>query len=166
MHSFNFDSPCFCKRYLAHVEDSCEIFLDFLALVGFAQQVKRFIEAYRCRLKTFTFFSKLSLSLFTFVCISPYTASASHGMFRSCGGRERPVVNTWRRLSGRFKSHSPPMKSRFEVLNSVCPLFRSHQCVAPGIFVFRRWKVVLPEEEHWRNVVPVSHEHGNCEFPE
>ena len=156
----------FVKCICTHVEDRCEIFLDFLALVGFAQQVKRFIEAYRCRLKTFTFFSKLSLSLFTFVCISPYTASASHGRFRSCGGLERPVVNTWRRLSGRFKSHSPPMKSRFEVLNSVCPLFRSHQCVAPGIFVFRGWKVGLPEEEHWRNVVPVSHEHGNCEFPD
>ena len=164
------------------MEDRCEIFLDFLALVGFAQQVKRFIEAHCCSLKTFTltfhfhfktftfnfhFRLKLSLSIFTFVCISPYTASASHGRFRSCGGRERPVVNTWRRLSGWFKSHSPPMKSRFEVLNSVCPLFRSHQCVAPGIFEdFRRWKVVLPEEEHWRNVVPVSHEYGNCEFPD
>ena len=30
----------------------------------------------------------------------------------------------------------------------------------------RRWKVGLPEEENWRNVVPVSHEHGNCELPE
>ena len=53
------------------MEDRCEIFLDFLALVGLAQQVKRFIEAHCCRLKTllslFIFISKLSLSIFTFV---------------------------------------------------------------------------------------------------
>ena len=57
----------FVKGICTHVEDRCEIFLNFLALVGLAQQVQRFVEAYRCRLKTFTFTFSIHLKTFTFI---------------------------------------------------------------------------------------------------